>query len=239
MIERHLIRMRARHDVTDVEERVIRGLFTNTRRIPARGTVVAEHTRLEASTLILDGLACRYRHLRDGSRHAVELTVPGDFADLHGFTLKSLDHSIQAVSDTTVAIAPHERIREMTEAHPRLTRLYWFSTNLDASIHREWEVSLAGRDGVGRAAALFLELQARLRLVGLAGDGGYALEMTQNDLAECLGLTPVHVNRVLRQMREDGLLRFKDGRVDILDPIRLRRTADWTEDYLYLRPDEL
>jgi len=236
LIDRHLTRLRARHPVSAAEEQAIRDLFTDTRAVRARATLVREDERLTHSLLLLDGLACRYRHLKDGSRHAVELSVPGDFTDLHGFSLKRLDHSISAISDVTVAVAPHERLRALTEEHPRLTRLYWFSTNLDAAIHRERAVSLAGRDAVARTGALFLEMGERLRVVGLANAAGYDLPMTQVDLGECLGLTPVHVNRVLRSLREEGLMRFQRGRVELLDPARLRAAADWDGGYLYLEP---
>lgn len=239
MIERHLTQLRARHRLAPEEEKAVRALVAETRHVEARAIVIREGVRLHHSTLLLDGVMCRYKDLRSGQRQITELHMPGDFADMHSFTLKRLDHNVLALTGCTVGIVPHERIRAMTEAHPRLTRIYWFNTNLDAAIHREWELSLGKRDAVQRIAHLLCELQARLSLVGLADESGYALRLTQVDAAECLGLTSVHVNRMLRQLRERGLASFKGGRVDLFDLPALRRLADFDPGYLYMGPAEL
>lgn len=239
MIERHLARLRARHPLSDAEEEAVRGLVEETRVVGPRTTIIREGERLAHSTLLLDGLLCRYKDLRDGKRQITELNVPGDFADMHSFTLKTLDHSMATLTESVVGLAPHDRIRDAIERHPRLGRLYWFGTNLDAAIHREWEVSLGQRSATARAAALFCEMHLRLGLVGLAEPGGFALPITQNELGECLGLTPVHVNRILRQLREDGLVSFRSGRVEFGDLARLRTCADFSDDYLYLEPDDI
>ena len=112
----------------------------------------------------------------------------------------------------------------------------WFSTNVDAAIHREWEVSLGRRSAVQRAAHLFCELHVRLGVVGLAEDNGYPLALSQAELAECLGLTPVHVNRVLRDLRERGLVEFRNGRVAFQDLPGLKKLAEFDPGYLYLDP---
>lgn len=239
MIERHLTRLRARHVVSEAEEQAIRDLLEDTRTIAPRTTFIREGQRLERSTLLLDGLMCRYKDLSSGARQVTAIHVPGDFVDLHGFTLKSLDHDLQALTSCTIALAPHDRLRALTETHPRLMRLYWFSTNLDAAIHREWVVSLGRRSAAERVAALFCELRVRLGIVGLADATGFALPITQIDLAESLGLTSVHVNRVLRQLRENRLATFQGGRVTLLDEPGLRRLADFDDSYLYLHPAEL
>ena len=139
-----------------------------------------------------------------------------------------------ALTDCRVALAPHSALTEITEKMPHLTRLYWFSTNLDAAIHREWVLSLGRRSALSRTAHLFCELQARLELVDMADKSGYALPLNQTDLAECLGLTPVHVNRSLRRLREDGLVTFRGGRVDLHDLDGLKKVAEFDPAYLYL-----
>ena len=131
-------------------------------------------------------------------------------------------------------MAPHDRLRAVTDTHPHLTRLFWFMTNLDASIHREWVLSLGRRSALSRMAHLFCELAVRLGIVGLADETGYDLALTQTDLAECLGLTPVHVNRTLKQLRERGLVEFRGGRVAIQDRPGLERVAEFDPAYLYL-----
>ena len=239
MIERHLTRLRARHTVSEAEERVIRGLLAGTRTLPARSVAIRPGQKLEHSTLLLDGLMSRFKDLKSGERQITELHVPGDFADMHSFTLKRLDHGVQTLTECVVGIVPHETIRRMSEEHPRLARLYWFGTNLDAAIHREWEVSLGRRSAVQRLAALFCELHVRFGLVGLADAKGFRFPLTQQELAECMGMTPVHVNRVLRELREAGLVEVRQRHVDLPDLARLRSLADFDDGYLYLDPEPI
>ena len=122
----------------------------------------------------------------------------------------------------------------MTRDHPNLTRIYWFTTNLDAAIHREWEVSLGRRDALSRVAHFLCEQYVRLTLVGLADAEGYALPITQGALAECMGLTSVHVNRTLKELRERSIVEFRNGRVKILDQSALEAVAEFDPAYLYL-----
>lgn len=239
MIERHLTRLRIRHGLSEAEEQVIRSLVADTRTIPARTIFIREGERLDHSALLLDGFVGRNKDLPDGERQITEVGIPGDFVDMHGFTLKRLDHNVQALSESVVALVPHERLLTLMDQHPRLTRLYWFGTSLDAAIHREWQLSLGRRSAMARVATLFCELNIRLGLVGLTEPDGFKLPLTQTDLSECLGLTPVHVNRTLRQLREQKLAWFQRGYVRLLDEPGLRALAGFEDDYLYLPPNAL
>jgi len=234
MIDLHILKLRARHPVSAEEEQAVRNVVSHVETVPAARTLVRAGQPLEHSTLLLDGLLCRYKDLKSGARQITELHIAGDFADLHGFTLKSLDHNLGTLTDCTIASVPHQALAEITERFPHLARLYWFSTNLDAAIHREWEVSLGRRTALSRLAHLFCELYIRLGIVKLTQTNGYPLPLTQTDLAECLGLTPVHVNRTLRQLRETGLVEFRDRQVIIRDLPGLRRVAEFDDRYLYL-----
>jgi len=234
MIDKHLRKLRARDDISVEEERVIREAAGIAHEVAARKTIIRAGDLLSSSTLLLDGLMCRYKDLRNGERQITELHVAGDFVDLHSFTLKRLDHNIMTLTPCRIALVPHERLTRITEQHPHLARIYWFTTNLDAAIHREWELSLGRRTALSKTAHLLCELQVRLGLVGLADDSGYDLRLTQIDLAECLGLTAVHVNRTLRQLREQGLVAVTKGRVEILDHAGLRKVAEFDPAYLYL-----
>jgi CRP-like cAMP-binding protein len=234
MIDYHLRRLRARDAVSADEEAIIRSLVGEVREYPADYLAIPADKPLEFSTLLLRGLMCRYKDLPSGVRQVTELHVPGDFADLHSFTLKRLDHHVGTLTRCQVGLVPHDRLLRMTEENPHLTRLYWFSTNLDAAIHREWEVSLGRRNSLERMAHLFCEMEIRLELVGLASGGRFDLQLTQEELAECLGITPVHVNRTLQQLREDEVVEFRAGQVTIQDRDRLRRIAAFDPGYLYL-----
>jgi CRP-like cAMP-binding protein len=234
VIERHLLKLRARDTVSPEEEQAIRDSIAEVRAVLADHNVVLAGTVLTHSVLLLDGIMCRHKDLSEGQRQITELHVPGDFADLHSFTLKRLDHSIMTLTPCRYAIVPHDRLERITERLPHLTRLYWFTTNLDAAIHREWEVSLGRRTALSRIAALFCEMKLRFEVVRMTDGMSYDFNLTQTDLAECVGLTPIHVNRTLKELREQGLVQFRSGRVTIQDWDGLARVAEFDPAYLYL-----
>lgn len=239
MIERYLLKLRARAEVSAEEEVALRSAVSETRTFPPDHVFVRRGQVLSHSTLLLDGLLCRFKDLSNGQRQITELHVAGDFADLHSFTLKRLDHNLMTMTPCSVALVPHTRIAEIVRAHPRLGRLFWFSTNLDAAIHREWTLSLGRRSAISRMANLFCELQVRLHIVGLADQAGYDLPITQEELAECLGLTAVHVNRTIKELRDRNLVDFRGGRVRLIDLDGVQQIADFDPAYLYLDDAQL
>lgn len=234
MIEALLANVQARDDVSSRELAVLKELATETEKIPARHVMVKRGEPLNRSVLLTQGLMCRYKDLRNGRRQISALHIAGDFLDLHGFTLKKLDHSVMALTDCRVVYVPHERLETLTAEHPHLTRLLWLLTNVDAAIHREWELSLGQRTGPARAAQLFCELHARLTVVGLVRGSCFDFRINQAELGECLGMTGVHANRVLRTLRERGLADFRNGVVTLLDLAGLQRLADFDPAYLYI-----
>lgn len=234
VIEKLLLKLRARDVISPEEEEAIRDTIAEVEEVPARKTVVKRGETLNRSVLLIEGLMCRYKDLRNGRRQITALHVAGDFLDLHGFTLKHLDHDVMSLSPCKVAFASHERLTRITETYPHLTRLLWFSTNLDAAIHREWELSLGQRTGAVRAAHLICELHTRLQIVGLVREHDFELPINQTELGECLGLTVVHTNRVLKELRERGLAHFKKAVVTIHDMDRLKAFAEFDPTYLYL-----
>ena len=235
MIDKHLMKLRARDEISPEEEEFIRSGVKEVIRVPADRVVVSERREMDFSTILLSGIAARRKDLPDGRRQYTELHVAGDFTDLHSFTLKYLDHDVVALSNCSLAVVPHSHLRLMTERYPHLTRVYWFGTNLDASIHREWELSLGRRSAIERLAHLFCEMYVRLGIVGLVRDRSYDFPISQVELAEMTGITSVHANRTLQQMRKRELLEFAGGVVTIRDLEGLKRTADFNDDYLYLQ----
>jgi CRP-like cAMP-binding protein len=229
-----LLKLRARDLIDGEEEEVLRASLAEIHEHPGGRTIVRAGTTLSASTLLVEGIVCRYKDLADGQRQIMELHVAGDFVDLHGFLLKKLDHNVGAMTPIRVAIFPHDALRVITETHPHLGRMLWFSTLLDAAIHREKILSIGRRSAVARIAHIFCELFVRLQIVGLASDTGYALPLTQADLADVTGLTSVHVNRMLKKLRDENLLTFRGGEVVILDWERLQRLAEFEPTYLHL-----
>jgi len=239
LIEAHLMRLRRLFPLNEAEEGVLRGLPSDSRRIPARRTLVHEHDLLDHSLLLTRGWLGRAKDAGSGKRQLTEVHLPGDFADLHSFTLKRLDHKIVTLSDVTVARVPHARLEELTADHPRLARIYWFLTNVDAAVHRQWAFLLGSVSARQRLAHLLCEFHTRLDVVGLSRNGIYDFPLTQDDLATCLGLTPVHVNRTLQEIRKTGFVEIRDRQVRIHDWPALAKLADFNPEYLYQQPSVL
>jgi CRP-like cAMP-binding protein len=234
MISVHLKKLRRRIAISSDEERAIRDSVTETRRVPADQFLVRSGQELNSSIILLDGWMARSKDLAGGERQVTELHVAGDFADLHGFTLKRLDHDLVTLSECTVGVVPHDRLQEITERHPRLGRIYWFWANVDAAITRELALSLGQRSAMSRMAHLFCELYMRLDAVGLARDDGFAFPLTQRELSECLGLTVVHANRTIQELRRRGLVELGNRNLTILDRRGLEGIAEFDPAYLYL-----
>lgn len=234
MISVHLKKLRRRIDLSPEEERVIRDSIVQTRNVRADEVLIRSGELLDSSIILLDGWLARSKDLPGGERQVTELHVAGDFADLHGFTLKRLDHDLLALSECMIGVVPHERLQEITESYPRLARIYWCSTDVDAAISRELALSLGQRSAVSRMAHLFCELYVRLSAVGRAQGDGYAFPLTQRELSECLGLTVVHANRTIQELRRRGLVELASRRVRILDRAGLEGIAEFDPTYLYL-----
>lgn len=228
-----LVRALERRDTVSPHERdALAEAIGEIRIHPAGNTLIRAHKQTESSTLLIDGMIAREFSLAEGRRQIVALHVPGDFVDLHSMLLKSLDHDVTAMTDVTVALFPHAALRRITETEPHLARMLWLLTVVDAAIHREW-IARHGHSAAVRIAHLLCELQMRLAIVGGATDTGFALNLTQTDLADMAGLTSVHVNRTLRKLREAGLALVRDGYASIPDLKKLQDFAGFDPTYLY------
>jgi len=234
MISVHLKKLKRRIEISSDEERALRSVITETRRVGTDQILIRGGQELNVSLLLIDGWLARSKDLPGGQRQVTQLHVAGDFADLHSFTLKCLDHDVMSLSDCIIGVAPHERIKEVTERFPRIARYYWFSTNVDAAITRELALSLGQRSAISRMAHLFCELHVRLDAVGHARNDGFDFPLTQRELSECLGLTVVHVNRTIQELRRRGLVELENRQLTILDKRGLEGVAEFDPSYLYL-----
>ncbi len=195
----------------------------------SREGVIATH-----SALLLEGFAFRQKLGVDGGRQIVSFHVPGDFVDLEGSLLRAADHNVQMLTRCRVAAFPVRDILDLIEQHPRIARALWVDTLIDASIYREWIMNVGRRPAKLRLAHLYCELAQRLKLAGLGSESGYRMPMTQEQLADATGLTPVHVSRSLKALEADGLIRREGRFVSIPDWQRLREQCDFSELYLHL-----
>ena len=185
--------------------------------------------------VIEDGWACRYKVLPDGSRQIMAFLMPGDFCDLHIGILDGMDHSIGTLTACQVVKIPRARMDALIVATPALTHAFWRAQLIDEGVLRAWIVSLGRRDALQRVAHLMLELYIRMRNVGLATADRCQLPLTQTVLADALGLTPVHLNRVLRVLRERAVMTLSSGVLSIDDGVELGRIAGFDENYLHRR----
>ena len=229
-----LIRALERRDtLSDREREALTKAIAEVRIHPPGDTLIRAGVSAEFSTLLVDGLLGRVFYMSEGKRQIVALHVPGDFVDLHSLLLKRLDHDVVAMSEVRVALVPHAILRKLTETEPHLARMLWLLTVIDAAIHREW-IGRLGHSAAVRIAHLLCELQMRFGLVGLATPEGFPMDLTQSDLGDMTGLTPVHVNRTLRKLREAGLAIVRDGFVSIPDLRHLQEFSGFDPTYLYL-----
>jgi len=235
-IDRWIANFQARDPtLSSDEERALRSVFSEVVEFGDDHDIVHMHDRMTQSHLLLEGWAFRYIALGDGRRQIVAIHVPGDFVDLHSFPLQVMDHSVATFSRCRVALAPHRQLREVTQTHPHLSRLFWLSTLIDAAVHRQW---LAGgqRSALERAAHLLCELYVRLETVGLAKDFTFAMPMSQIEFADALSISPVHTNRVLQALRNEGAASWQQREIRILDWQRLAALAEFDPTYLNLFP---
>jgi CRP-like cAMP-binding protein len=203
---------------------------------PAGHDFVREHDYVTESNLLIAGWCYRYSDLADGRRQTLALHMAGDFVDLHSFQLKRMDHSVRTLTACTVAAVPHENLARITEGFPHLTRQLWFSTLIDAAIMRRWMLGLGQRSALEHMAHLFCEIYYRGSLVGLVTDDAFVFPLTQAEIGEAVGISAVHSNRVLQQLRGQKLIAFKGRTVKILDLAGLEKVAGFDPTYLNLDP---
>lgn len=219
------------------EIQALQDAVANIVTVAADQDIVRENERKTESSALLDGWACRYTGLADGRRQILSLHIPGDIVDLHSFELERMDHSIQTLTPCRLAIIPHEAIRRITELHPRLSRFLWRATLHDAVVMRQWMLGLGQRSALEHAAHLFCEMYHRLRAARLTSDGGFVFPLNQSELGDALGISPVHTNRVLQELRALGVLSMRGQNVEIHDLARLESLAQFDPSYLSLGQD--
>ncbi len=209
---------------------------TATRReFAPKQDLIREGDRPGPVFVVLDGWACRYKILPNGTRQIVAFLLPGDACDLHVGMLTEMDHGIQAVTRANVALIPGERMEAMLDDHPRNATAMYRSQLIDEGTLRAWIVSMGRRSSAERVAHLMCELYLRALAFDAAVDSDLARPISQVVFADALGMTPVHINRVLRDLRNAGVMELSRGSLRILDPVKLVQVAGFDENYLHRR----
>ena len=224
--------------LTDDERHALENLPMQVTVIRADQDIVREGDHPSRCCLILDGFACTYKVTAEGRRQIVAFRIPGDIADLQSLHLNVLDNSVATITSCGVGFITHEVLRDLCVRYPRIAAALWRDTLVDASIFREWMMNVARREGSSRMAHVLCEMLVRLRAVGLAEGHACDLPITQVQFADALGFTTVHVNRVLQQMRTDGLIELKGKRLFIPDWERLKKAGEFDPTYLHLEDEK-
>lgn len=205
------------------------------RRYAARQDLIREGDQPGPMFVVLEGWACRYKILPSGTRQIMAFLMPGDACDLHIKLLAEMDHGIQSITTAMVATVSRTEMQALMAGHPNIARAMYSAQLIDEGIMRAWIVSMGRRSSTERVAHLICELYLRARNIGLTEDGEFALPLSQLVLADALGMTAVHINRVLKELRLTGAMALKRGSVTILDPVKLVQIAGFDENYLHRR----
>jgi CRP-like cAMP-binding protein len=213
--------------------RAIAALPHSVEDVPASRCLVREGQEPDRCCLLVAGYAFRHKLTQEGARQIVSIHLPGDILDLQHLFLSKADHNVQAMTRARVAWIPSAELKRVARERPRIGEALWRDALVDASIFREWVLNVGRRDAKTRIAHMLCEFAARGEAAGLGSAARFELPMTQEQIADATGLTPVHVNRMLRALSEDGVIARGNGEVRIADWSRMRAVADFDPAYLH------
>ncbi|MDB5506807.1 MAG: Crp/Fnr family transcriptional regulator [Devosia sp.] len=230
-----LKKLRCRDTISVDEERIVEAMLEGQSVIDVRVDFIREGDRPVASTLLVEGYAARYRMVESGARQITAIHVPGDFVDFHSFLMKEMDHGVATLTPCRVARVPHATLKSISETQSHLMRMFNLMALIDGAIHREWLVCMGRLPAPAHAAHLFCEIYMLLQAVGLARDFAFSFPVTQDNLADMLGLSPVHVNRTLQELRRKDLIEWQGEVLRFPDWDRIAQFAEFDDTYLHLR----
>jgi CRP-like cAMP-binding protein len=219
---------------TDAERELLANLPGSTRHYQAHEDIVRIGDRPSVVCLMVEGMACRYKVSADGKRQIQAFYIKGDIPDLQSLFIDVMDHSLGALVNSSVLAIPHDKMCSIVDRYPRIAHLLWRDTLIDAALFREWIV-MRDRPAYVRVAHLLCEQFMRMKAVALATDNTCPLPLTQTQIGDALGLSNVHVNRTLMELRAAELFVFEGGRLTILDWDGLKAAGEFDPLYLHIR----
>jgi CRP-like cAMP-binding protein len=221
-------------DLSDREIQAVEVLSADVRTIEMGSDILRQGDKPTTVTLMLDGLACRYKLSEGGDRQIVGIMVPGDLCDLHAFILNEMDHSVAALTKVSVTQVSREKLLHVFDTEPRITRALWWSTLVDEGTLREWVVNIATRSAYERLAHLLSEICMRLRTVGLASATECTINIRQLDLGDAVGVGRSHASLSMMRLKDEGIIEFRRGSIQVLDINRLFDAGKFNQHYLHL-----
>jgi CRP-like cAMP-binding protein len=233
-LQRLVRKLQSITDFSPDEERALLHLPIAVKVVEADTDIVRERERPSTCCLLLEGFICRHKELPDGRRQILSFHTAGDIPDLQSLHLKVLDHNVTTMVRSRVGFIQHQHLLEVCEAYPRIAGALWRDTLIDAAIFREWMVGLGRRTARQRVAHVLCEMAERSNAVGLSSDHSYPLPVTQAELGDALGLSTVHVNRVLQELRAAELVEIRASTVTVRDWQALQQAGEFDPLYLHL-----
>jgi CRP-like cAMP-binding protein len=230
-----IARLRAIASLDEADAALVANLPMKLQNVSAGQDVVREGQIVDQCCMLVDGYLFRHKIGDDGRRQIVSWHVPGDIPDLYSLHLAPIDHNITALGPAVVSFIPHGPFNAMLNISPGLTHIFWRETLVDSALFREWVVSLGKRDAMARIAHMICELATRLRVVGLASEDRFQFPASQVDVADATGMTPVHANRMIQQLRAKGLIEWEGPTIRLLNFEGLKSLAGFDEAYLHLQ----
>jgi CRP-like cAMP-binding protein len=220
-------------DLTPQERQALESLPMRVQEVRADQDLVREGDKPSQCCLLIEGFACRYKLTHKGKRQIFAFHTPGDMPDALSLQLKTMDHSVGTLTRCKVGFIQHEHMRELLRQHPRLTDVFWRDTLIDAAIFREWMLGIGRRDAKTRVAHLLCEMFKRLQAVGQEANNAVPLPLTQAEMGDALGLSTVHINRTLQDLRAEKLIEWENGLLSVLDWNGLVQVGEFDETYLH------
>ncbi|HVF83157.1 MAG TPA: Crp/Fnr family transcriptional regulator [Sphingomicrobium sp.] len=235
MQNRFIEKLNGFHSLGESDIGVLEKATARQRRVAAKHDLIREGDRPGPVFVMLEGWACRYKILPSGTRQVLAYLMPGDSCDLHVGLLAEMDHSIQTITSASVASIERAEMDLIMEQHPSIAKAIYVAQLVDEGTLRAWITSMGRRASIERVAHLMCELYIRARNIGLAPEISFILPLSQRLLADSLGMTPVHLNRVLKELRVSGALNVKRGSVILNDLAELVNIAGFDDNYLHRR----
>ena len=232
----HLIRkLESVSKLSEAEREALSGLPLTVQSVSEDQEIFRDHDAPGRCCLLIDGFMHRYRLLENGGRQILSFHLPGDIVDLQTLLLGTMDHSIGTLVRSRVAFIPNTALLGLMKEHPGIAQALWRDSLVDAAVFREWIVNVGRRHSQARIAHLFCEIYVRMQTLGLAQPDGFMLLLTQAEIADATGITAVHVNRTLQEMRTRGLVASEGRYLRIPNLTRLKEAAGFDPVYLHLR----
>jgi CRP-like cAMP-binding protein len=229
-----LDRLALRVTLTQADQDAILALPRSVRRLAAREHFIRQGDRPTHCCLMANGFTVREKVVADGARQILAVHMRGEMVDLQNVLLERSDHNVQALTAAEVVMIPREALEELAFTHPAVGKALWLETLVDGSVFREWIANVARRDARARIAHLLCEFAIRLESAGLSSAEAYELPMTQEQIGDTVGLTPIHVNRMLKLLNDEGLIEREKRAVRVPDWRKLARVGDFDPQYLHL-----